>query len=101
MLRRSLGDRKREIEPGRDARVSLDALPLSDAERQIAQSLHGASTIEGFLKGSGVDTVSGVAAAVVGSSSRCSSGVGSAAVSASAACSDAAATVGASPLTSP
>jgi tetratricopeptide (TPR) repeat protein len=58
VLRRSLGDLKREIEPGRDARVSLDALPLSDAERQIAQSLHGSATIEGFLKGSGVDSVS-------------------------------------------
>ncbi|HEY6137453.1 MAG TPA: tetratricopeptide repeat protein [Thermoanaerobaculia bacterium] len=58
VLRRSLGDLKREIEPGRDARVSLDALPLTDAERQVAQSLRGTSTIEGFLKGSGVDTVS-------------------------------------------
>ena len=58
VLRRSLGDLKREIEPGRDARVSLDALPLSDAERQIAQSLHDATSIEAFLKGSGVDTVS-------------------------------------------
>jgi tetratricopeptide (TPR) repeat protein len=57
VLRRSLGDLKREIEPGRDPRVSLDAIPLTDAERQIAQSLHGTATIEAFLKGSGPDSV--------------------------------------------
>jgi len=58
VLRRSLGDLKREIEPGRDARMSLDAIPLNDAERQIAASLHGPATIEAFLKSSGADTVS-------------------------------------------
>jgi len=58
VLRRSLGDLKREIEPGRDARMSLDTIPLNDAERHIAQSLHGSMTIEGFLKSSGADTVS-------------------------------------------
>src|SRR5207302_784570 len=58
VLRRSLGDLKREIEPGRDARMSLDTIPLTEGERQIAQSLHGPSTIEEFLKSSGVDTVS-------------------------------------------
>jgi tetratricopeptide (TPR) repeat protein len=58
VLRRSLGDLKREIEPGRDARMSLDTIPLTEAERKIAQSLHGPSTIEAFLKSSGVDTVS-------------------------------------------
>lgn len=58
VLRRSLGDLKREIEQGRDARMSLDTIPLTNAERQIAQSLQGPSTIEAFLKGSGADTVS-------------------------------------------
>ena len=58
VLRRSLGDLKREIEPGRDARMPLDSIPLHDAERQIAASLHGPSTIEAFLKSSGADTVS-------------------------------------------
>ena len=58
VLRRSLGDLKREIEPGRDARMSLDTIPLTEGERQIAQSLHAPSTIEEFLKSSGVDTVS-------------------------------------------
>jgi tetratricopeptide (TPR) repeat protein len=57
VLRRSLGDLKREIEPGRDARMSLDTIPLTVAERQIAQLLQGPSTIEAFLKGSGADTV--------------------------------------------
>jgi tetratricopeptide (TPR) repeat protein len=58
VLRRSLGDLKREIEPGRDARMSLDTIPLSDAERQIAQSLQGPQAIEAFIKGSNADTVS-------------------------------------------
>lgn len=57
VLRRSLGDLKREIEPARDARLSLDTIPLTDAERQIAESLHASASIEGFLKGSGADTV--------------------------------------------
>lgn len=57
VLRRSLGDLKREIEPARDARLSLDTIPLNDAERQVAESLHGTATIEAFLKGSGADTV--------------------------------------------
>lgn len=58
VLRRSLGDLKREIEPGRDARMSIDTIPLNEAERQIAQSLHEPRSIEAFLKGSGADTVS-------------------------------------------
>src|SRR5207248_2187555 len=45
-------------EPGRDARMSLDTIPLNDAERQIAQSLRGPQSIEAFLKSSGADTVS-------------------------------------------
>lgn len=58
VLRRSLGDLKREIEPGRDTRMSLDTIPLNDAERQIAQSLQGPQSIEAFIKGSNADTVS-------------------------------------------
>jgi tetratricopeptide (TPR) repeat protein len=38
--------------------MSIDTIPLNDAERQIAQSLHGPQSIEAFLKGSGADTVS-------------------------------------------
>ena len=58
VLRRSLGDLKREIEPGREAHMSLDTLPLSDAERHIAECLSGPTTIEAFLKTCGADTVS-------------------------------------------
>jgi tetratricopeptide (TPR) repeat protein len=58
VLRRSLGDLKREIEPGRDTRMSLDTIPLNDAERQLAQSLQEPQSIEAFIKGSNADTVS-------------------------------------------
>jgi len=50
VLRRSLGDLKREIEPESDAHTMLDMIPLTDAERKIAQSLHEPQTIESFLK---------------------------------------------------
>jgi len=50
VLRRSLGDLKREIGPGRDARFTLDSIPLSESERRIAESLHERQTIEAFLK---------------------------------------------------
>ena len=50
VLRRSLGDLKREIQPTSDAHYSLDALPFVDAERQIAESLRDPVTIEAFLK---------------------------------------------------
>src|SRR5205085_7764928 len=47
VLRRSLGDIKREIAPKRDSRYSLDAIPLNEAERTIAVSLTSPTTIEG------------------------------------------------------
>lgn len=50
LLRRSLGDLKREIEPARDSRFSIESIALSDAERNIASSLTEPSTIEAFLK---------------------------------------------------
>lgn len=50
VLRRSLGDLKREIERDGDSRWSLDTLPLNDAEQKIAESLHDPVTIESFLK---------------------------------------------------
>jgi tetratricopeptide (TPR) repeat protein len=58
VLRRSLGDLKREIEPGRETHVSLDAIPLTDAERQLAESLHAPMAIEAFLKSAATDSVS-------------------------------------------
>lgn len=50
LLRRSLGDLKREIEPARDSRFSIETIALSDAERNIASSLTEPITIEAFLK---------------------------------------------------
>jgi len=50
VLRRSLGDLKREIEPARNSRYAIDAIALSDAERRIAQSLRDPMTIESLLK---------------------------------------------------
>jgi DnaJ-class molecular chaperone with C-terminal Zn finger domain len=50
VLRRSLGDLKREIGPDPDARNILDAIPLTDAERKLADTLSGRQTIEAFLK---------------------------------------------------
>jgi tetratricopeptide (TPR) repeat protein len=50
VLRRSLGDLKREIEIERDARSALDTIPLSDVERKIADALVEPQSIEAFLK---------------------------------------------------
>ena len=50
VLRRSLGDLKREIEMARDSRFHVDALPLTEEERQMANSLTEPATIESFLK---------------------------------------------------
>lgn len=50
VLRRSLGDLKREIEIARDSRFHVDALPLTEEERQMARSLSEPTTIETFLK---------------------------------------------------
>ncbi len=50
VLRRSLGDLKREIAPAREPRVSIDSIPLTDAERRIAASLQDPQTIESFLR---------------------------------------------------
>jgi len=50
VLRRSLGDLKREIAPAREPRVDLDSIPLNDGERRIATSLRQAQSIESFLR---------------------------------------------------
>jgi len=49
VLRRSLGDLKRTIERD-DSAISLDAVPLTDSERRIAEGLNEPQTIETFLK---------------------------------------------------
>ncbi|HWS72012.1 MAG TPA: DUF4388 domain-containing protein, partial [Thermoanaerobaculia bacterium] len=50
VLRRSLGDLKRDIAPARGSRFDVDSIPLTDEERRIAESLHERTTIEAFLK---------------------------------------------------
>lgn len=50
VLRRSLGDLKRSIELSRNSRFSLDAMPLTRAEQQIASTLTTSTPIDAFLK---------------------------------------------------
>lgn len=50
VLRRSLGDLKREIGPARESRLHIESIPLTEAERQVAESLRERQTIETFLK---------------------------------------------------
>lgn len=50
VLRRSLGDLKREIQLSRESRFTLESLPLNEPERSIAASLTEPATIEMFLK---------------------------------------------------
>jgi tetratricopeptide (TPR) repeat protein len=64
VLRRSLGDLKREIEPGRDARWSIDSVPFNDSERRIAESLGDPLTIENFLKQFPTDSVTAAKVAI-------------------------------------
>lgn len=63
VLRRSLGDLKREIAPAREPRVDIDSIPLTAAERRIAETLHDPQPIEGFLRHFSTESV--VAAKVV------------------------------------
>jgi TolA-binding protein len=58
VLRRSLGDLKRDIAPASDASYRLDAIPLNDVERRIAASLTRATSIESFLKQFASESVS-------------------------------------------
>lgn len=50
VLRRSLGDLKREIEIARGGRYTIESLPLTDQERGIAAALTQPTSIESFLK---------------------------------------------------
>ncbi|MFN2443025.1 MAG: DUF4388 domain-containing protein, partial [Thermoanaerobaculia bacterium] len=50
LLRRSLGDLKREISQAAEPRFTLERLPLLDDERKIAESLTEPQTIEAFLR---------------------------------------------------
>lgn len=50
VLRRSLGDLSRQIGASSDSRSVLDTIPLTDAERRLADALSKPQTIETFLK---------------------------------------------------
>lgn len=50
VLRRSLGDLKREIHMSRNSRFSIESLPLTEQERSIASALTEQTSIEMFLK---------------------------------------------------
>ena len=50
VLRRSLGDLKREIELARGSRFTIESLPLTEQERSIASALTEPASIESFLK---------------------------------------------------
>jgi Tfp pilus assembly protein PilF len=50
VLRRSLGDLKRDIHLARHSRFTLESLPLSDEERKLAAELKDTTSIETFLK---------------------------------------------------
>lgn len=50
VLRRSLGDLKREIQIARNSRFSIESLPLTEQERSIAAALTERVSIESFLK---------------------------------------------------
>ena len=63
ILRRSLGDLKRVIEWESDAREMFDTIPLTDAERKVAETLQEPQPIETFLKQFTNDSI--VAARVV------------------------------------
>lgn len=57
VLRRSLGDLKREIEPARNSRFTIEGVPLTETERAIESSLTGPQTIESFLRQFTTDSV--------------------------------------------
>ncbi|HSP34037.1 MAG TPA: hypothetical protein VLU46_06980, partial [Thermoanaerobaculia bacterium] len=58
VLRRSVGDLKREITWAHDSRYNVDTVPLNDAERNVATQLGTEpQTIESFLKQFASDSV--------------------------------------------
>jgi tetratricopeptide (TPR) repeat protein len=57
VLRRSLGDLKRDIGMARNSRFSIDSVPLTEPERKIAADLTEPQPIETFLKHYSTDSV--------------------------------------------
>lgn len=56
VLRRSLGDIERRIEPTRDPLFSIASLPLNEREMAIARALKGPEPIESFIRRVGGDS---------------------------------------------
>ncbi len=57
VLRRSLGDLKREIVPARESRFTIEGVALTEAERKIASTLTQPQTVEAFLRQFSTDSV--------------------------------------------
>ncbi len=57
VLRRSLGDLKRQIRVARESRFDIEAIPLTQAERNIVTALTQPEAIESFLKRFSADSV--------------------------------------------
>lgn len=57
VLRRSLGDLKREIGPTGKSRFPIESLPLNEAEQKIAAAFGTPQTIETFLKEHAHDSI--------------------------------------------
>jgi tetratricopeptide (TPR) repeat protein len=58
ILRRSLGEMKREIAQSSESHYSLDRLPLQESERHVAESLREPKSIEVFLRDFPADSLS-------------------------------------------
>lgn len=57
ILRRSLGDIKREIEPAHEGRFGIESVALTEEEQRIAGTLTGPQSIETFLKHFGSESL--------------------------------------------
>jgi TolA-binding protein len=57
VLRSSLGDLKREIEPVFDPPYEIETLPLTSEERGVAEALEGPTLLQDFLKTAPVSSV--------------------------------------------
>lgn len=64
VLRRSLGDLKREIRLAREGRFDLETIPLTDVERRIVHALQHPETIEAFLKHFSTESVTAARVAI-------------------------------------
>ena len=65
VLRRSLGDLKRDIGIAKNSRYSADAIPLTDSERKVASALKAPQSIEAFLRQFTHDSVTAAKVVIV------------------------------------